>query len=223
MRVILSVSLMVFATVSFSQPQSTTSRYLPCLSQTDLQQERSRELKTLVDADQKEREDWDKLSEDEKQTVSIHDMARRKRVGEIFGEGCFKSAQDYAAAALIYQHGDTPDHYYQAFVWANRAVNLGDTKSRHLAALTIDRYLVSIGKKQLFGSQAFASDETNWCFCLQPVEKSFPDDRRKDYSGRSLKENVDMVLFLNEGKDCPNIECPGNLKPTPEGSVPGFW
>ena len=54
-----------------------------------------------------------------------HDLIRRKRVGEIFGEGCFKTAKDYSAASLIFQHGDTPDHYYQA-LWANRAVELGD-------------------------------------------------------------------------------------------------
>lgn len=36
----------------------------------------------------------------------------------------------YASAATVYQHGTTADHYYQAFVWANDAVKLGDTSQR---------------------------------------------------------------------------------------------
>src|SRR5690606_89236 len=142
---------------------------------------RCRELQQLVQDDQKEREDWDQLSEEEKQNVSCHDESRRRRVGERFGEGCFKEARDYAAASLIYQHGDVPDHYFQAFLWAKRAVDSGDLSSKGLVAMTIDRYLVSQGQKQLFGTQAFASEETGWCFCLQPVERSFPDLKRIVY------------------------------------------
>ena len=73
---------------------------------------------------------------------------------EILGEGCFKSAEDYAAASLIYQHGDSPDHFFQAFIWALRAVQLGDFQQKSLVAMTVDRYLISSGKKQLFGTQA---------------------------------------------------------------------
>jgi hypothetical protein len=38
------------------------------------------------------------------QEMVKNDVLRRKRVGEIFGEGCFSKAQDFAAAALVYQH-----------------------------------------------------------------------------------------------------------------------
>lgn len=54
----------------------------------------------------------------------------------------------------MYQHGDVSDHYYLAFMWALRSVALGNEDVKSLVALTVDRYLVSIGKKQLFGSQA---------------------------------------------------------------------
>jgi len=43
--------------------------------------------------------------------VSVRDLKRRKRVGQIFAEGYMRTAQDYSAAALIYQHGVVPDHY----------------------------------------------------------------------------------------------------------------
>lgn len=195
-----------------------------CQTQSAIQQNRSAELAGLVDDDQKDRENWDNLSDQDKMNVSNRDLKRRMRVGEIFGEGCFKLAADYSAASLIYQHGDVPDHYFQAFIWANHAVRLGDLKQKRLVALTLDRYLVSIGNKQLFGSQAYASDETNWCYCLQPVESSFPDVLRLDYLNSTLSQQYEWLLSINqENNNCPNIACPTELKPTPQGSVLGVW
>ena len=112
-----------------------------------------------MEADQKERENFAKITELQRSIFLENDLARRKRVGEIFGEGCLKTPRDYLNAALIYQHGEVSDHYYQAFIWANRALSLGDDKASQFVALTIDRYLVSIGHKQLFGSQAYSSAE----------------------------------------------------------------
>jgi hypothetical protein len=196
---------------------------LPCLEQPQMQAARSQELKEMVEADQKAREDWENLSDEEKIQMAEQDLVRRKRVGEILGEGCFKTADDYGAASLIYQHGDNPDHYYQAFVWANRAVQLGEEGAKGLVALTIDRYLVSIGKKQLFASQAYASEATGNCYCLQQVEASFPDAFRKEFSGISLAERFEWLVSINEANNCPNSECPIPLEPTPKGSLPGFW
>ena len=211
-------------TSAYSHNQLLDDVNQTCLTHPDVQHLRSKELAELVDLDQKDRENWDELSEEEKTNIAARDLKRRMRVGEIFGEGCFKTTADYSAASLIYQHWDVPDHYYQAFIWANEAVSLGDAKQKHLVALTIDRYLVSIGKKQLFGSQAFASDNSNWCFCLEPIESSFPDALRLDYLGSTLSQQYDWLSSINEGKnDCPTAECQHELKPTPKGSIPGFW
>ncbi|KTD17759.1 hypothetical protein [Legionella jordanis] len=78
--------------------------------------------------------------------IRKNDLERRKRIGEIFGEGCINNGEDYAAASLIYQHGDVSDHYYQAFHWALLAKEKGVSKAKYLVALTLDHYLVSIGK-----------------------------------------------------------------------------
>lgn len=197
---------------------------MPCLEQPEKQASRSNELKELVEADQNECEGFENMSEEAMIKLYENDLIRRKRVGEILGEGCFKTSDDYVAASLIYQHGEVSDHFYQAFVWANRAVQLGDSHQTALVAVTIDRYLVSIGKMQLFGSQAYASDATGWCYCLEPVESSFPDELRKEYAGASLDERYEWLVSVNEGKDCSNATCSmSRLKPSPKGSVPGFW
>ena len=186
---------------------------------------RSRELQVIVKADQDDRQDWQNKTSDEMLEVVKRDEIRRKRVGEIFGEGCFSTAEDYAAAALVYQHGDTPDHFYQTFIWSKRGVELGDEKQKRMMALGIDRYLVNIGQKELFGSQASKPDyKPETCWCIQKVERSFPDKLRKEIAGKNLTEAFDWLKELNaNNKSCPNTECTAELKPSLKGTVPGFW
>ncbi len=93
-----------------------------------------------------------------------------------------------------------------------------------MVALGIDRYLINIGKKQLFGSQATKGDTSpDGCWCLQQVEESFPDQLRKSQTGKNLSEALEWVQELNAGKNCPSQQCTKELKPSPKGTVPGLW
>lgn len=154
--------------------------------------------------------------------MNRNDLKHRKRVGEIFGEGCLKSAADYEAAFLVFQHGNTPDHYFQAFLWSKQALAFGDEKLKGEVAMAIDRYLVSIEHKQLFGTQASKANE---CWCIQPVEESFPDARRSEYrgGGNEAYTGLPYLKVLNAGTQCPAAYCDGNFLPSPQGTVPGFW
>lgn len=205
-----------------AQVNTYTSQHVSCSDQPALQIARSKELKELEETDQKERENWENISEDEALKLKEHDLIRRMRVGEIFAEGCLNSAEDYIAASLIYQHGGVSDHYYQAYIWSKRAIELGDLKQKGLMALTIDRYLVSIGKKQLFGSQAYGAYPSG-CFCLQQTEMSFPDSRRKEYTGLTLQDRYDWLSSINQQSGCLTIECTTPLEPSHEGTFPGLW
>lgn len=229
---LLIANILLFGTSTNVYPQKPTVAPMNanCFMDPKLQKMRSIELAALVAADQKERVTLNKISNIKKinqngiDQLNSNDLSRRKRVGEIMGEGCLKTAADYTAASIIYLHGDVPDHYYQAFIWANKASVLGDTEQKRLVAMSIDRYLVSIGKKQLFGSQFQASDTTNWCFCLQPVEPAFSDSDRVKYLQKKINVQYKFLLSLNKGnKHCTDIECPINLASSPQGSVPGFW
>ncbi|BCA95887.1 hypothetical protein TUM19329_22480 [Legionella antarctica] len=197
---------------------------MPCWEQPKKQALRSKELQKLEKTDQSDRANYFKLSEKGKIKIALADLKRRQRVGEIFGEGCFKTAADFRAAALIYQHGEIPDHFYQAFVWANRAVQLGDKNQKQMAALAIDRYLVSIGHKQLFSSQAKIIPNKNGCFCMQQSEKRVPGHFIKEYGALSVKERYALYKkSFNQDKNCTLKECSEELKPTPRGTIPGFW
>jgi hypothetical protein len=104
-----------------------------------------------------------------------------------------------------------------------RGVEQGDQSQRDMEALGIDRYLVSIGKKQLFASQASEPGE-GACWCLEQVESTFPDAMRLQYVHRSLAEALAWVDTLNVGMACGAArQCDKPLLPTPAGSVPGLW
>ena len=142
----------------------------------------------------------------------------------MFGEGCFKSAADYSAAAPIYQHGNVPDHFFQPFLWAKRAVDLGESSQKLLTAKGIDHYLVNIGHKQLFATQG-SKPSLQACWCLEEVEKSFPETRSIELTQRSLTEAMSFVGSLNDHRaDCvPSKFCIKSLKDTLVDTVPGFW
>lgn len=198
---------------------ATAPKYIECVKDPHRQPQRAAELQALVKADQEDRKtqniDWNQ--------VSPRDEQRRKRVGEIFGEGCLLTAQDFAAAALIFQHGTSSDHYYQAFLWSKRAVELGDLLKKHDMGNGIDRYLVSIGHKQLYATQAGINSKDG-CHCLKPVEPSFPDQKRNADMDWSMDKGLAMTAMFNKGTTCdaPQI-CEIELRPTPKGSVPGVW
>lgn len=191
-------------------------------------EQRSKELQGIVKADQDERQNpehlWDQILADPSLASELQsrDTLRRMRVAKIFAEGCFSKAEDYAAAALVFQHGDVPEHYFQAFIWAKRGVELGHAQSKHLVALTIDRYLVNTKRKQLFGSQAVKPQGED-CWCLYPVEAAFTDALRVTYTGKTIQAQRDWLLGLNRGKICPRVECDMVFASPRAGDAPGIW
>lgn len=196
--------------------------YMPCKLDKAKQEMRSKELALIVKTDQDARKNFENMSSEQMQTMAKEDNERRQRIGQIFGEGCISSAGDFAAAAWVFQHSDVPEHFFQTFLWAKKAVELGDTKQKRLMALGIDRYLVNIGQKQLFASQA-TKPNGELCWCLSRVEKSFPEEFRIKYMGNSLLDQISWLKELNKGKTCPNPYCSIELKDSPSGTIPGFW
>jgi hypothetical protein len=192
-----------------------------CDSNPSLQNKKSAELLEIVHEDQADRSvpydqiDWTQ--------VNPRDLKRRTKVAAIFAEGCLKSAADYASAALIFQHGTTADHFYQTFIWANDAVKLGDSTQRWMVAAGLDRYLVKISQKQLFGTQL--SKDAFGNFCIQPVEPSFPDTIRIQYIKINLEDSiVNTLKGIGSTQLAQDIkDCNPELKPSPKGTVPGFW
>lgn len=188
----------------------------PCLGQ-------SKKIKAVKDADQLERKDWMKLKPKEWQQAARRDKERREKIAQIFADGCFKTADDYSNAALVFQHGSVPDHFFQAYLWAQRAMELGKESAKSLVAAAIDRYLMDKGYKQIYATQAQASAETHDCNCLWPVEESSTDEDRRKLNRPSLVEQLRWVDQINKGNPfCgPAVICSVDAKPVPHGSLPG--
>lgn len=85
--------------------------------------------------------------------VSSRDAVRRVEARSLLEAGELRTAQDFHDAAFIFQHGHDPDDYLLAHILAVEAIAKGDTSSKWIAAATLDRYLQSVGQKQVFGTQ----------------------------------------------------------------------
>lgn len=107
------------------------------------------EMTRLYDEDQAARQsahiDWS--------VVSPQDAARRVRTKALLDAGALHSADDYYHAAFLFQHGNKPQDYLLAHVLAIIAAAKGQHEATWIAAATLDRYLQSIGQKQVFGTQ----------------------------------------------------------------------
>jgi hypothetical protein len=82
-----------------------------------------------------------------------NDDTRATRVKELLQRGLLHTGTDYYRAAVIFQHSGKPEETLLAHVLAEVALSKGEAPALWLAAATLDRYLVQIKQKQIFGTQ----------------------------------------------------------------------
>lgn len=81
------------------------------------------------------------------------DWRHRRRVKRLLKDGLLEAPEDYYHAAMILQHSLAVADYSQAHQLAMRAVELGYTHGRWLAAATLDRWLMRQRRPQKYGTQ----------------------------------------------------------------------
>ncbi len=113
------------------------------------------------------------------ETVSKKDEARRAEVLGYLVEGKIMSARALVDASFIFQHGDCPAHYQLANKLADKAVQLGSVDAKWIYAATLDRYLLSVGEKQKFGTQYTSSDGCT--YTLESYDPTTTDEERAEY------------------------------------------
>jgi hypothetical protein len=163
--------------------------------------------------DQLARENFSKASEKDLLKMMESDKARREKVLQLEEQGCLVTSQNYSDAALIFQHGTESSDYKRAFEWAKKA------NDKQMMAMTLDRYLVSLGHRQLFGTQANRPTGQE-CWCIEKFEKSFPDSVRTEYTGKLLSDQIKWVQSMNVDYKCSQIECTKKLSTPPKGLIP---
>lgn len=82
-----------------------------------------------------------------------HGDARRAEVRTLLAQGKLITGEDFSDAALIFQHGRTPEDFLFAHVLAVEGLIRGGSTDKWIAAATLDRYLQSVNQPQVFGTQ----------------------------------------------------------------------
>ena len=101
---------------------------------------------------------------------------------------------------MVYQHGHTPSHYLLAHILATAAAFQGHEPAIKLSASTLDRYLNTVGRPQVFGMQLRKmpwEDE----FSPEPFDREMlPDFIRQLYNVPSLAELEARLERMNQAE-----------------------
>ena len=152
------------------------------------------ELRQMFADDQRDRKggpdkiDWT--------VVQARDAKRRERVEQLATSGQIRSADDHYFAAMLLQHGEDEASYGRAFKFASRAVELDPSfvKARWLAAAAKDRYHMSRGEPQLYGTQYKRIDGKWW---LWPVDFHVTDAERAEWCVEPLSSARQRLEKMN--------------------------
>ena len=138
------------------------------------------ELQQLRDADQADR--TDPIDEAKMASMRTNDPIRRERVMKLIADGVPATGRDFHNAALVLQHGQSPDAYRLAHELSIVAVALGDSEAAWLVSRTYDRMLFNMGHRQRFGTQ-YRGDK------VLPMDETAVNDRmRLALKSRKLAE-----------------------------------
>jgi len=151
------------------------------------------EMTAIFDADQADRRatkiDWS--------VVGPADEKRRARTEELLNSGALQSGDDFYHAAFLLQHGAAPDDYLKAHLLAMVAIARGKPRATWIASATLDRYLQSIGKPQLLGTQFSLSPNT--AASQEPYNRALvPDAMRKALRVPSIAEQEKQRLEMEQ-------------------------
>ncbi len=81
------------------------------------------------------------------------DEERLAATRKLLDRGELHSGKDYEEAAVVFQHSRQPDDYLVAHTLAVIAIAKGDKDAIWIASASLDRYLSSVGKSQIYGTQ----------------------------------------------------------------------
>lgn len=133
--------------------------------------------------------------------VNQRDKVRREKVSAMLAAGKVRTARDYYNAALVFQHGETPDDYAMAFSLATISRKLAPEHPapKWLFAATFDRYLVSRNMPQWYGTQSKAP--VDGPAVLDPVDpKAASDDERVALGVPRLKDTLAEIAERNRNR-----------------------
>jgi hypothetical protein len=113
--------------------------------------------------------------------VNKTDAKRREETKRLLASGELHTGRDFEEAAVVFQHGDTANDYLLAHTLATVAVSKGDATAIWIAAATLDRYLMKVGQKQVFGTQYSGYAQHQWT--QEPYDRGLVSDALREQLG----------------------------------------
>lgn len=136
------------------------------------------EMTAMFDADQADRTDWPNIDAN---AVATRDAERREKTKAMLDTGKLRSGTDFYHAAFIFQHGLTTNDYLFAHTLAVVAAARGRSDAAWIAAATLDRYLQTIGQKQIYGTQFLTP--RNQLVTQDPYDRALVSDALREMLG----------------------------------------
>lgn len=130
------------------------------------------------------------------QEVNKRDSLRRARVNELLDSNKIKTANDFKNAAMIFQHGNDSTDYGKAVRLMKKAIKLDSTINKWLYAATTDRYLLSKGEPQIYGTQYHKIGDEPWKLAEIDTTK-ISDAERIEYGVETLAEQRKKLKEMN--------------------------
>ena len=149
------------------------------------------DVKEIYESDQNDRKadlGWTRLSE--------RDELRRNRANQLIDSGFVVSAQQHRMIAYIFQHGNTSSDYAKAMSLMKNAIELDSTINKRLYAAATDRYLLSIDKPQIYGTQYTKTKFKPWIMRDYDTTK-VSDEERLKYGVGTLAQQKEKLQKLN--------------------------
>ena len=154
-----------------------------CSRPAPTQPEREAALKALFEADQAARSG--PIEQVDMDALNKTDSTHRDSLRVLVAAGTLATSSSYYQAAMLLQHGVDSNAYRQAHDWARESERLDSTRVevRWLVAATWDRYQMSRGEPQWYGTQSARVHGGKGALVLYAIDLTRVTDRERKYRG----------------------------------------
>lgn len=144
-------------------------------------------IQQLKDADQSDRRGSISLSDWPE--IQKRDAERRDALIALLRAGEVRTATDYYNAAMIMQHGETPEDIRMAHAFSaiSASIDPSNRSAKWLVAASWDRLLMRLKRPQWYGTQ-YVSDATGKWALHEVDETAVTDEDRRAMAAPTLAE-----------------------------------
>lgn len=157
----------------------------------------SEELKEIYRTDQADRS----VSDIDWTIVSVKDSIREDRVLQMLDSNLVITSNDYANAAMVFQHGGDSVAYRMVIDLMRKSIELDPNRSKWLLAAGIDRELMSRKEPQIYGTQfrKYTQEDGSWgAWELYKIDTTvITDEERIEYGVQTLAQQRERVISMN--------------------------